>query len=210
MTNRPVYPAQETRTRRAFSALMWAHSHPGRTQVLSPRDLTGDSRYSVFLTIAETMLDLETTYFTSDPGLAAQLYYTTGARALPANRAIYHFYPTVSANDLDHIESASRGNPLYPDHSATLCLGCARGSMNSRFAQTAITLQRGNRHLSFSFSGIPPAIWALREQRNVDPTGWDIFLIDADGKLIYIPRSINIQIERLGDSSSPAANAGIW
>lgn len=201
MASYPVYPAEEARFRRTFLVLMWALSYPGRTQVLSLRELTGDNHDSLLIAVAETLLDHEAGYFTTDPALEAQLCYTQ-ARALPANRAAYHFYPRVSPADLYHIEAANRDSALYPDQPATLCLGCARGSINSKFAKTVLTLQEPGFHkhnVSFAFSGIPGTFWSLREQRNAEPTGWDIFLIDADGKLIGIPRTIHVEIERLGE-----------
>jgi alpha-D-ribose 1-methylphosphonate 5-triphosphate synthase subunit PhnH len=190
----PVYTAEESRNRETFLALMWALSYPGRVQHLH---LSGN-HLGVFSAIADALLDLETSYFTNDSALNAQLRHT-GARSLPANRATYHFYTTITDADLDHIENANMGTTLYPDDSATLFLGCKIEESDSA---TTLVLEgpgvQKQKPMRLSFSGIPNALWALRQQVSVYPVGLDIVLVDPTGKVAGIPRSTYIVVERLG------------
>src|SRR5262245_6503257 len=115
----PSYTEAEARSRETFMALMWAFSYPGRIQHLpgSPDALT---------LIAETLLDLETSYYTPDSRLMTTLAYT-GAEALPVDQAAYHFYPVIEPADLATIRRAGAGTMLYPDEAATLIVGCSLG-----------------------------------------------------------------------------------
>src|SRR5689334_9435478 len=125
MTNQtqsyPAYTPAEARNRETFLALMWALSYPGR--IYSLPALAASDEIAVIAQIGESLLDLETTYFTPNSTLAAQLKLTA-ARTHPIETAAYHFYPSVSEADLATIEQASVGNALFPDEAATLFLGC--------------------------------------------------------------------------------------
>ena len=178
----PAYSDQERQDRETFLALMWALSHPGREQKLPTV-----AKKPPFVVIAEALLDLETSYFTRDAALAGALS-ATGARALPVDRAAYHFYPQVEDADLAVIERATLGTPAYPDESATLILGCSLGEgprltlSGPGIKQTETVLVRG----------IPPAFWTLRQQTTRFPLGWDVFLV-TESRVIGIPRSTSIE-----------------
>jgi alpha-D-ribose 1-methylphosphonate 5-triphosphate synthase subunit PhnH len=186
----PTYTVQEAQSRETFLALMWAFSYPGTAYTLP-------GSADIFVAIAGTLLDLETSFFTPDAPLAAALS-RTGARTLPAHTAAYHFYPAISQGDLMHLEAANPGSLLYPDQAATLILGCAPGSLNDPAAETMLVLQGpGIEHLRrVQVGGIPDAVWTTRERTSTYPMGWDIFVVDPKGKVVGLPRSIQIKVEK--------------
>lgn len=178
----PAYSDQERQDRETFLALMWALSHPGREQKLPTV-----AKKPPFIVIAEALLDLETSYFTRDAALATALSHS-GARALPVERAAYHFYPQVEEADLAVIEQATLGSPAYPDESATLILGCALGE-----GQPLLLSGPGIKHTEIvQVRGIPAAFWNLRNQTTRFPLGWDVFLV-TESRVIGIPRSTSIE-----------------
>jgi len=79
---------REARTQQTFTALMWALSYPGRAQNLYGEGL------QPWLAIGETLIDLETSYYTSHAELNS-LLARLGARACPPTYALYQFYPRL-------------------------------------------------------------------------------------------------------------------
>jgi alpha-D-ribose 1-methylphosphonate 5-triphosphate synthase subunit PhnH len=186
----PTYTAQEARLRETFLALMWAFGYPGTAYTLPVSA-------NIFVTIADTLLDLETSFFSPDAQLTTALL-RTGARALPADVAAYHFYPAISQANMIHLEAANPGSLLYPDRSATLILGCTPGSLNDLAAETTLVLEGpGIKHLRrVRVGGIPDAVWAARERTAAYPVGWDIFVVDPKGSVVGLPRGIQIEVEK--------------
>lgn len=185
MSTNPVYTPEEARTRETFLALMWALSYPGRVYTLP---FTGTE---AFLAIADTVLDLETSYFTADAALDTALA-RSGARRLSPEIAAYHFYPTVDQAMLTTIEQASTGSLLYPDQSATLFIGCKLGT-GTTFTLTGpgippATPQR------LLVDALPATFWPLRASANRYPLGWDIYLID-DTQVVGLPRTTQMTLE---------------
>jgi len=184
----PPFTPEEARTRATFLAMMWALSYPGRTHNL-PED--GEP----LALIGETLLDLETSFYTPDETLHNVLAQT-GSRALVPQKASYHFYPVLNEELLDAVQQASIGTLMYPDTAATLVIGC-------RFGEGQTLHQR----LELKGPGIPPTqpmivqvgeipakFWELRRQANRYPRGWDILLLD-DRKVIGLPRTTQITVE---------------
>jgi alpha-D-ribose 1-methylphosphonate 5-triphosphate synthase subunit PhnH len=180
MATHPPYTASEAQSRETFLALMWAVSYPGKTQALPDQ---GDS----FALIADTLLDLETSYFTPDERLSTRLAQT-GARLLEPERAAYHFYPALDDSALATIDRASTGTLSYPDQAATLIIGAQFES------GTALTLSGpgidGSR--TIQIDGIPASFWTLRE-RAAFPLGWDVFFVDKRA-VFGLPRSTKIAL----------------
>lgn len=190
----PVYTPQEALTRESFLALMWALSHPGHKQKLPSSELIEQPGiFGACLKIGATLLDLETSYFTPDDALAEQLKRTT-ARALPAERAAYHFYPMLTGDGLTFVELAGVGTAQYPDQAATLIIGCTfEGDALANFTLSGpgINGQTGQNRLRVG--GLPDAFWALRRLAARFPLGWDVFLVDAAGQVVGLPRSTRIE-----------------
>lgn len=92
---------------------------------------------------------------------------------------------------------------LYPDQAATLFVGCALGNAEAGESPTILKLTgpgiQGERY--FRVSGLPAEFWALRERAARFPLGWDVFLVDATGKVIGLPRSTRIDYDHDGHSS---------
>ena len=177
----PVYSAEESLTRETFLALMWALSYPGRTYALPAK------RREAFLAVAETLLDLETSYFTPDQNLALALS-RTNARALPPDRAQYHFYPELIGSRLSPIAQASVGTMLYPDRSSTLIVGCELGSGQTfRLSGPGVPY-----HTDLKIGLIPDDFWELRSKAARFPLGWDVFFI-GDSQVVGLPRSAVVE-----------------
>lgn len=182
MSQHPAYTAEESRARQTFLTLMWALSHPGRPHALPDGDAMRH--------IAATLLDLETSFYTPDATLAADLA-RTGARSLPADAAAYHFYPDpTSAAALAGMAAASVGTMRYPDRAATLFVAC------KLIDGEGLTLRGpgipGSRTLAVA--GLDESFWALRNQALRYPLGWDLLLIDAP-HVVGLPRTTTINRE---------------
>jgi alpha-D-ribose 1-methylphosphonate 5-triphosphate synthase subunit PhnH len=198
----PAYTAEEARTRQTFLALMWSLSYPGRVHTLET------SGMDAFHAIADTLLDLETSYFCPDERLSAYLA-RTGARAHTSERAAYHFYPTLTGDRLAIVETASIGTLLYPDHSALLIIGCRltaseRDTVGAQYIAPLHDHQpshfqlegpgvKPNTQQIIAVSGIPSAFWGLRAKANRYPRGWDIYLVD-DNRVIGLPRTTKMTL----------------
>jgi alpha-D-ribose 1-methylphosphonate 5-triphosphate synthase subunit PhnH len=176
----PVYTVVEARTRETFLALMWALSYPGRIHELPDAD-------EPFARIAETLLDLETSYYTPDTALQTVLVHS-GAKSLPVETAAYHFYPALLALHLPALRQASVGTMLYPDDGATLIIGAALGE-GARFVLQGPGV---NGQQSLQVDGLPDAFWELRETACRYPLGWDIFLLDGR-RVVGLPRSTRLE-----------------
>jgi alpha-D-ribose 1-methylphosphonate 5-triphosphate synthase subunit PhnH len=177
----PAMSPAEVRQHAAFTAMMWALSYPGRPQRLPASGL------AAFALLGETLIDLETGFFTPDAGLAAALA-RTGGRALPPARAPYQLYPRLDDAGLAQLALAPRGSHLDPDQSATLLLGCSFGE------GPAVTLMGPGvaRAITLRVGGLPAGLWELRRTAAY-PLGWDILLVDGD-QLVGLPRTTAAEV----------------
>ncbi len=172
----------EARSQQVFNALMWALSYPGRVQPLP------GSGPQPFLNIGETLIDLETSYYTPQAELQSQLA-ELGARSKSPELASYQFYPELNERSLEIVRNAPIGSYLSPDDSATLIIGAEIGSgypllLSGPGIQTETTLL---------INGIPPAFWELRKEMRRYPAGWDIFLVGND-QLVGLPRTTDVEV----------------
>lgn len=181
----PAYTAEEARSRETFLALMWSMSYPGRIYTLPAQGL------DAFAAIGDTLLDLETSFYTPDAVLAGHLG-RNGARHLEPERASYHFYLVLQTHTLETVKQASIGTLLYPDQSATLIIGCQFGT-GAKFQLTGPGIP-ANTSQTIEIAGIPDEFWSLRASANRYPRGWDIMLV-ADGQVISLPRTTEIRVE---------------
>lgn len=180
----PPYTLIEARSRDTFLALMWALSYPGRVHQLP----TIGTNVAL---IAEALLDLETSYYTSDTTLKP-LLSQNGAKALPAEQAAYHFYPVCGENELLTMQQADVGTMRFPDDAATLIVGCTLGT------GTPYTL-RGpgvNGQQRVHISGLPDGFWTLRETVCRFPLGWDVYFVDGS-QVVGLPRSVQVTVEQM-------------
>ncbi len=185
----PVLTEQESRSQQTFTALMWALSRPGEIQHFTPleTDATG------LETIAQTVLDLETSFFTPDTVLCSK-FKKTGAHCEAADKAAYQFYPAISLEQLFLLESAPIGTLLNPDQSATLVIVCEflpglKLELTGAGIQDKTRLEVGN---------LPLEIFRLRNRVVSFPLGWDLLLVARDNrdcKLVGIPRSTKLEIQ---------------
>ncbi len=173
----PTQTAFERRTHDSFNALMWALAHPGRPQVLP---LVADQ--SGFAAVADALLDLEVTIYTSDATLAPALR-ATGARPVSVEAAQYLFLSDLETGGLNALRRAERGSPLYPDRAATLVIGASfetggRVRLSGAGIQTPLETQLG----------VPPEFWRIRQEVIAFPVGWDVMFVDG-ARVIGLPRT---------------------
>ena len=176
ITHLPVYSQSEAAQHATFAALMGALSTPGRIYDLP----TGDA----FDLIADALLDLETSWYTPNPALGERLIQT-GARALTADTAAYHFY--TGALELYIVAQAYIGNMLYPDSAATLIIAC---DFNLGDNSTQVWTGPGIKGTHHSSLGLSDEFWALREQ-NTYPLGWDVIFTDGR-RVMGLPRTTRV------------------
>ncbi|MEX1019187.1 MAG: phosphonate C-P lyase system protein PhnH [Litorilinea sp.] len=197
-SNVPHAGADEHAARATFTALMWSLSYPGTVYALPALPMNQAATHQdACLSIGRALLDLETSYYTPDAALAAQLAATT-ARTLPPTTADYHFYPACDSSPwakvLADMGAAKVGDMLYPDQSATLVVGCRLGQ------GTRLRLQGPGiaRATLLAVDGLPPEFWQLRAESIHYPLGWDLFLVDGqhiDGsRVVGLPRTTMIEL----------------
>jgi alpha-D-ribose 1-methylphosphonate 5-triphosphate synthase subunit PhnH len=178
----PRMSQAESISHATFSALMWSLSYPGRAHLLPHGGLTA------FATLADTLLDIETSYHTDYPAFAPTLA-RTGARSLPPAAAMYHFYPALAEPALGPLADAPAGSYAYPDASATLVLGCRFGA-GRRLSLTGPGITRTQ---TLWVEQVPDGFWALRERACRYPLGWDVFLV-ADRQVVGLPRTTLVEV----------------
>lgn len=177
----PTMSPHEAQQQATFSALMWALSYPGRPQRLPAAGM------QAFALIGETLVDLETGYFTPDAGLAAALA-RTGGRAMPPDQAPYQLYPQLDEAGLATLASAPIGTYLDPDLGATLVIGCTLGD------GPALTLAGPGvaRAMTVRVGGLPAGLWPARAAAAY-PLGWDIVLVAGD-QVLGLPRTTAVEV----------------
>ena len=197
----PLSTPSETLARSTFTQLMWALSYPGRRYGLPGYNANASSAatFNSCITIGNTLLDLETTFFTPDAQFAHVLT-RTGARGVSAASAAYHFYPNLptlqqTTEMLAFVAEASVGTLLYPDQAATLIIGCKLGAgLSMRWRGPGLLGES-----ALVVGGLPASFWRLREERVIYPLGWDLLLLDGD-QVVGLPRTTTIEIDS-SDSS---------
>jgi alpha-D-ribose 1-methylphosphonate 5-triphosphate synthase subunit PhnH len=192
---KPQQSAHESQTLATFHALMWASSYPGTVyQLPTPNESVPEQ---AMLAIAEALIDLETSYYCGESQLAAQLAQF-GARAQPADRAMYQFYPQLNADALSGLRHAPNGTLRDPDQSATIVVACTLGT-GEQFMLHGPGIRGGT---MLQAGGIPSAFWSLRSQAIRYPLGWDIILVDGQ-HVVCLPRTTSIErttLEPTGNS----------
>lgn len=179
---------QEARTQRVFRALMWALAYPGCIQPLAGEGL------QTFLAIGQTLIDLETSYYTNHAELNAHLA-RLGARFKPPEVACYQFYPQFDAKSLQILRNAPTGTYLSPDESATLILGAELGVTGSGVGYLLHLSGPGiPKQVELAINGIPVEFWKLRQAKNIYPMGWDIFLVGSEG-IVGLPRTTQVEVK---------------
>jgi len=181
----PAYNGEEARTRETFLALMWSLSYPGCIYNLP---VAGDD---CLRAIADTLLDLETSFYTPDTDLKPYLS-RNGARALDASKADYHFYPAFTHDMLNTVQQANLGTLMYPDQSATLIIGCTFGSGTNLALSGPGIPTKESCHIQVE--AIPTAFWTLRKKAMHYPRGWDVYLV-SQSHIIGLPRTTQIAAE---------------
>jgi alpha-D-ribose 1-methylphosphonate 5-triphosphate synthase subunit PhnH len=138
--------------------------------------------------IGETLVDLETGFFTPDAELAAHLA-RTGGRAMSPAAAPYQFYPRLGPAELDLLAVAPLGSHVEPDLGATIVIGCALG----RGARLRLSGPGINGPGEALVDGLPAALWELRAATARAPLGWDLFLVAGD-MVLGLPRTTAVEV----------------
>lgn len=180
----PAQSPAEAQSHSTFLALMWALSYPG-SQFALP---THVGIVEDLLVIGRSLLDLETSYFASNPTLAT-LLAKTGAILQSAQRADYIFYIQFTEADLAQMQQLKTGDFTYPDQSATVIIACQFDSADS----TTFTLAGpGNLQArTIRLAGLPDAFWEVRRALIRYPLGIDIVLV-SQGWVMGLPRTTQV------------------
>jgi alpha-D-ribose 1-methylphosphonate 5-triphosphate synthase subunit PhnH len=184
MTAAIVQPASEALTQRAYLALQWSLSYPGRAHQLP---VAYDGAHD-FVVIARTLLDLETSYFTNDDALARQLAHT-GAKSRGVASAAYVFLPVLDDGSLELVEQVSVGSYAYPDESATLICGCVLDAPDGDALTFSGPGVDGSQ--AVCIGGVPHAFWEVRRRLIRYPLGFDVFFVDG-GHVVGVPRTAEV------------------
>ena len=184
--------AVETMARATFQALLAALSNPGRIFTLPG---TAPSTQESCHQIGQTLLDLETSFFTSDRILRRN-FEQSGARFLIASSASYLFFSdseafeSMARQTIDIIAHANVGTMADPDQGATVIVPC-------RFdqGQTLRLCGPGIQHtIQIRVEGLPVEFWQLRAAKINYPLGIDLFLVDGS-QVVGLPRTTKVEIE---------------
>lgn len=178
----PVMTARESRAQATFRALAAALAYPGR-----PQRLPAGGKQA-FYAIADSLVDLESSYTTNDHELDA-LFGPLGGRRLGVAEAHYQFYPALEQHELIELREAPIGTYLYPDRSATLVVGC-------RFELGVLLHLSGPGipdRIDIDVAGVPDDFWMLRASACAYPLGWDLFLVASDD-VIGLPRTTRVEV----------------
>jgi alpha-D-ribose 1-methylphosphonate 5-triphosphate synthase subunit PhnH len=178
----PMMSPADAQQHATFTALMWALSYPGRRTYLPV------AGFDALAAIAETLVDLETGFFTPDAALAARLA-RTGGRTMPPATAPYQFYPRFGLSELDMLTAAPVGSHANPDLGATIIIGCAfdagtRLRLRGPGIADTCDVKIGN---------IPAALWELRTAAVHPPLGWDLLLVSGE-MLLGLPRTTALEV----------------
>ncbi len=174
----PLRSEHETLSHEVFNALMWALSYPGEKQATQHANLEA---------IGQTLLDLETSFYTADESLKKDLQLTTAKFKVP-EQADYLFFSKFEDSEIKALRSAKHGDLLYPDRSATIILNC-KFDEGVRLKLTGPGIETQN---TITISAIPEGFWQLHNETRNYPLGWDIFLCDGEG-IVGIPRSVEVK-----------------
>lgn len=183
----PTLTAPEAQNRTTFLSMMNALSRPGE---LFELDLANDFLPHNLLAIGETLLDLETTFYTPDAKLSESLAHTL-ARPETPSVAAYQFYPILTPKLLETLATAPVGEMNYPDRGATIILGC-RFNCGPTLTLTGPGIET---ETIIQVNSLPPNLWDLRAEKIQYPLGWDIFLVH-ENKVMGLPRTTEISVTR--------------
>ena len=186
--NTPTLSPQETQDHAVFMALMWALSRPGEVQTLEASD-------GGLAAIGKALLDLETSFFTTDPALH-QTFTRLGARSESPEKAAYLFFSVMDETALEAIAQASIGTLLYPDHAATIVVIAEIGK-----GQKLHLRGPGIKDFNEVQVDLPQRFWSLRDERISFPLGWDVILVppasqakQGDRGVGAVPRSVKVEV----------------
>lgn len=168
----------EARLRTAYLALMWSLSYPGTVQHLPEAGLA---------VVAETLLDLETTFY-CDKAIDSALLDRTGAARTGLVDADYVFLNALEIADTPHLSGVRIGTINHPDRSATLVINC---SFKTGF-QLRVSGPGVKSTTDFDCD-VPLAFWTIRAQLIRYPRGVDCFLIDQH-QVVGIPRTTLLEV----------------
>ncbi len=181
--NTPVHTEAEARSRNTFKALIWAFSRPGIVYQLPEHSSKFPDN---FFAIAETVLDLESSFFTEDIEIADFCTRTT-ARRERIEEAEYVFLPNMGSHDIELVEKANRGTMIYPDRSATIIMNAVIGA-GPEYTFTGPGIETMQ---TIRLDKIPNEFWRVREKAMQYPIGWDVLFVDG-GKVVGIPRTTHV------------------
>jgi len=178
----------EALTRDAYLALLWSLSYPGRAHTLPAGSDAGSwANESAFLTIAHTLLDLETSFFCPDHPVAQRLS-ESGARERRVEDAAYVFLPVLDAQAIALIECVKVGTFANPDKGATIITSASFDS-GALMTWSGPGIQTPRRVML----DVPSPFWDARAARIRYPLGIDVYFADHN-RVIGLPRTTLVDL----------------
>jgi alpha-D-ribose 1-methylphosphonate 5-triphosphate synthase subunit PhnH len=178
MVSTPVLTSHEEKTQTAFRSLMLALSYPGRLYALPSGNAV----------VAETLVDLETSYFVMSQDILLQdILRLSGAREKNADEAAYQFYDDIETS-IHQILQAPLGTLLEPDKAATLVI-------HTNFSNGKVVRLSGPGIQGFTRIQIdvPEDFWNIRAEAVRYPLGWDVFFVDGE-RVLGLPRTTRLEV----------------
>jgi len=192
MTTVPQISQPAALEQRTFRAMLSAMSMPGTVEVLEDANAADPS--SVLVAIAQSFLDHEVTFHVATNGAATledAILRRTGARTAPLDRAGYVFADATHAQRA--VEQAVEGPLEEPEYSATVVIRCDQvgaGDLALRLSGPGVDGESVLR-----VSGLDAAVIEARNARTGPfPTGIDLLLVDAAGRIAGLPRSTQVEV----------------
>lgn len=168
----------ELRANATFEALMWALARPGDSREMPEAGLAA---------IIDTLVDLECSVFSDEPGLRAHAAATAALVTDDVGSADHVFLTSLEGAEAQ-LERLRCGSALYPDDGATLVAMVQHGrGQRVRLSGPGVD---GTVALTLAVS---PAFWAMRAMLCAYPEGFDMLLVDGRS-VIGIPRSTQVEV----------------
>ena len=203
MTSVPDARLRGSVSQRVFDVLLRTLAEPGSIRML-PDEVRGRA-IDEPLWLALALADVDVTVSVGGEGgtEAEQLVHdATGARIAPVPDADIVVMPTGQGSYLDEVRV---GTPLAPEQGARVAIGAAGlksissipSALDSRCVAVTVSGPGVPGTRTIGVAGVRPEVFArLGTASGTFPTGFDAWIFAPGGRVVAIPRSAIVEIER--------------
>ncbi len=180
---------------KTFRCLMETMSRPGEWRILElpPLEYRPSLLSGAAFALAKTLCDGRTTLALSRSlrdEAAPYLYRNTDARSAGVSEAAFLL---VSTSDADEIDACKDGSDECPEDSAFIIVQAEPGVEEKAFVELRISGPGIQGSAAWAVpASLSPAIRRIAERNAHFPLGIDAVLIDGEGRIAGIPRSMEI------------------